>query len=249
MSQVELGKTTPVAAAMDWFAERLGVDGLALEGENGAAVRAACEAAVARAEAEIEAHRVHRGGLRARCAPRGALRSGGDDRLALRLRLARGWALQHLGRMEEVAERAWGGSAGGGVDGRRSTRWRWRSTAAESCGTRWAASPPPRRCSTRRWPASESDPRAVRRAAGADLQHAGQDPPPPEGLHRRRRGRAAGARARSRPERRPRAGRDLPGRLAGRRASQRVHPAPASTPSIPRRCSSGWRITSTSASC
>src|SRR5207245_279252 len=31
----------------------------------------------------------------------GARRSGTDDRLALRLRLARGWALQNLGRMDE----------------------------------------------------------------------------------------------------------------------------------------------------
>jgi tetratricopeptide (TPR) repeat protein len=100
VSQVELGKTRPSPAALDWFAERLGVDRLALAGENIAAVRAACEAAVARAEAEIETHR-YAEALSELESARGALRSGSDDRLALRLRLARGWALQHLGRMEE----------------------------------------------------------------------------------------------------------------------------------------------------
>jgi tetratricopeptide (TPR) repeat protein len=100
VSQVELGKTRPSPAALDWFAERLGVEKLALAGENSAAVRAACEAAVARAEAEIEAHRYSEA-LTELDSARGALRRGDDDRLALRLRLARGWVLQHLGRMEE----------------------------------------------------------------------------------------------------------------------------------------------------
>src|SRR5689334_4036093 len=57
VSQVELGKTRPSAAALEWFGERLGVDPLELAGESSGAVRAACEAAVARAEAAVEAHR------------------------------------------------------------------------------------------------------------------------------------------------------------------------------------------------
>ena len=57
VSQVELGKTKPSDAALAWFAEALGVDRVTLEGESGVSARAACEAAVARAEAEIEAHR------------------------------------------------------------------------------------------------------------------------------------------------------------------------------------------------
>src|SRR5438445_2893169 len=85
VSQVELGKTRPSPAALDWFAECLGVDRLALAGENIAAVRAACEAAVARAEAEIETHR-YTEALSELDSARGALRSGTDDRLALRLR-------------------------------------------------------------------------------------------------------------------------------------------------------------------
>jgi len=101
VSQVELGKTRPSPAALDWFAERLGVDRLALAGENSAAVRAACEAAIARAEAELERHRDAEA-LSELDGARAALRSGDDDRLLLRLLLARGWALQNLGRMDEA---------------------------------------------------------------------------------------------------------------------------------------------------
>src|SRR5690349_15539535 len=60
VSQVELGKTRPSDAALAWFAQRLGVERAALEGDGGASARAACEAGLARAEAEIEAHRYDR---------------------------------------------------------------------------------------------------------------------------------------------------------------------------------------------
>src|SRR3954469_1746352 len=101
VSQVELGKTRPSPAALDWFAERLHVDRLTLAGESTAAGRAACEAAITRAEAEIEAHR-YTEALAELDGARGALRPDGEQRLALRLRLARGWALQNTGRMEEA---------------------------------------------------------------------------------------------------------------------------------------------------
>src|SRR5256885_251408 len=101
VSQVELGKTRPSPAALDWFAERLHVDRLTLAGESTTAVRAACEAAITRAEAEIEAHR-YAEALAELDGARGALRPDGDERLALRLRLARGRALQHLGRMDDA---------------------------------------------------------------------------------------------------------------------------------------------------
>jgi tetratricopeptide (TPR) repeat protein len=101
VSQVELGKTRPSPAALDWFAERLGVDRLSLAGESAHAIRAACEAALTRAEAEIEAHR-YVDALAELDGARGALRPGDDDRLLLRLQLARGWALQNIGRMEEA---------------------------------------------------------------------------------------------------------------------------------------------------
>jgi tetratricopeptide (TPR) repeat protein len=100
VSQVELGKTRPSPAALEWFAERLGVDRLSLAGENTAAVRAACEAALTRAEAEIEAHR-YADALAELDSVRGAPVAD-DRRLSLRLNLARGWALQSLGRMEEA---------------------------------------------------------------------------------------------------------------------------------------------------
>src|SRR5690349_6433790 len=101
VSQVELGKTRPSPAALDWFAERLGVDRMALAGESTAAITAACEAAVTRAEAEIEAHRDAEA-LAELEGVRDALRSPGSERLALRLRLARGWALQNVGRLDDA---------------------------------------------------------------------------------------------------------------------------------------------------
>src|SRR6478752_1004743 len=101
VSQVELGKTRPSPAALDWFAERLGVDRMALAGESTAAIMAACEAAITRAEAEIEAHRDAEA-LAELEGVRDALRSPGSERLALRLRLARGWALQNVGRLEDA---------------------------------------------------------------------------------------------------------------------------------------------------
>src|SRR6185312_14146661 len=94
-------KTRPSPAALDWFAERLGVDRMALAGESTAAIMAACEAAVTRAEAEIEAHRDAEA-LAELEGVRDALRSPGSERLALRLRLARGWALQNVGRLDDA---------------------------------------------------------------------------------------------------------------------------------------------------
>ena len=62
---------------------------------------AACEAAVTRAEAEIEAHRDAEA-LAELDGVRDALRSPGSERLDLRLRLARGWALQNVGRLDDA---------------------------------------------------------------------------------------------------------------------------------------------------
>ena len=105
VSQVELGKTSPSPAAIEWFAQRLGVDRLTIAGESSQAVRAACEAAVTRAEAEIEGHR-YAEALSELDTARGALRRDSADpadrRLALRHAIARGWTLHHLGRMEEA---------------------------------------------------------------------------------------------------------------------------------------------------
>jgi tetratricopeptide (TPR) repeat protein len=103
VSQVELGKTRPSEAALVWFAARLAVDRSALEGEAGPAARAASSAIVARAEASIEARRyaeavseLERVGA--------AVRSSGDPHLAVRHGAALGWAIHHLGRLDDAAQ-------------------------------------------------------------------------------------------------------------------------------------------------
>ena len=63
-------------------------------------MRAACEAAIARAEAEIERHR-YAEALAELDAARGALRPSADRGWRCG-HLARGWALQNLGRMDEA---------------------------------------------------------------------------------------------------------------------------------------------------
>src|SRR5437764_23285 len=91
VSQVELGKTRPSDAALDWFSHRLGVARPDLEGEALAAVQAAAEAAVVRAEAAIEAGR-HADALAEldELGPAGARPQ--DPRLGPRLALAPGCA-------------------------------------------------------------------------------------------------------------------------------------------------------------
>jgi len=117
VSQVELGKTRLSSAALHWFAERLGVDPLELAGESTAVVRAACEAAVARAEAEIEATR-YAEALAELDGVKHALASAADERLAIRHQLARGWVLHHLGRLDEsLAELAAASVATGDLAG------------------------------------------------------------------------------------------------------------------------------------
>src|SRR5690348_12135540 len=101
VSQVELGKTRPSEAALVWFAARLGVDRVALEGHGGPSERAACEARLARAEAEIEGHRYDRA-LAELEALAGPVARTDDARIALRHAQARGWALHQVGMMEEA---------------------------------------------------------------------------------------------------------------------------------------------------
>jgi transcriptional regulator with XRE-family HTH domain len=57
LSQIERGKTRPTMETLDWLAGRLGVDSGYLESGVGAVERGRIEAALARAEALIEAHR------------------------------------------------------------------------------------------------------------------------------------------------------------------------------------------------
>jgi tetratricopeptide (TPR) repeat protein len=103
VSQVELGKTKPSAAAMAWLAERLGVERTALEGDGGPSARAACEVVVARAEAAVEARRYAEAVDELRRV-RSGVESSADELLALRHGMALGWALHHLGRLEEAAD-------------------------------------------------------------------------------------------------------------------------------------------------
>jgi tetratricopeptide (TPR) repeat protein len=101
VSQVELGKTRPSEAALVWFAARLGVDRIALEGHGGPSERAACEARLARAEAEVEGHRYDRA-LAELDALAGPVARTDDARIALRHAQARGWALHQVGLMDEA---------------------------------------------------------------------------------------------------------------------------------------------------
>ena len=102
VSQVELGKTRPSAAAIAWFTARLAVDRSALEGEAGPAAVAASAAVVARAEASVEARRYPEAVADLERV-QGAVRSSGDAHLALRHGVALGWALHHLGRLDDAA--------------------------------------------------------------------------------------------------------------------------------------------------
>jgi tetratricopeptide (TPR) repeat protein len=103
VSQVELGKSPPSAAALEWFGLRLGVDPTQLEGDAGPAAVAAAEAALGRAEAAIEAGR-HADALATLESVRAQVAHAGDGgRLALRHALAHGWALHHLGQLQEAA--------------------------------------------------------------------------------------------------------------------------------------------------
>jgi tetratricopeptide (TPR) repeat protein len=98
VSQVELGKSHPSAAAIEWFSARLGIARTELEGDAGPAAVAATEAALVRAEAAIEAHRYDDA-----LASLEVVRPGRGGGLEFRHALAHGWALHHLGRLPEAA--------------------------------------------------------------------------------------------------------------------------------------------------
>jgi tetratricopeptide (TPR) repeat protein len=102
VSQVELGKTNPSGAAMEWFAARLDVERSAIEGAAGPAAVAETAAVVARAEASVEARRFAEAvGELTRV--KGAVEAARDPHLTLRHGMTLGWAIHHLGRLEEAA--------------------------------------------------------------------------------------------------------------------------------------------------
>ena len=198
VSQVELGKTKPSDAALAWFAERwasIAVD--ARRGERSLRPRGLRSWARAGGGGDRGASRRPR---RWRSSPqlddrRRAQRRRPAASCATRRRA--GWALHHLGLMPE-ALRALAAARGIAEQLTAGRPRRRRSTGSGSCATRWAAWPRRSRCWTRRCGSPSSGRRPVGRAARTDLQRARQDPPPPEGFHRRLRGRPAGARARAR---------------------------------------------------
>ena len=87
---------------MTWFADRLGVERQSLEGDAGPAAQAEFAAVVARAEASVEARR-HTEAVDELTRIRRAVASAADPHLALRHGMTLGWALQHLGRLDEAA--------------------------------------------------------------------------------------------------------------------------------------------------
>ena len=174
--------------------------------------------------------------------------AGDGGRLALRHALAHGWALHHLGQLPGGG----GGArprprilaeAGGDLD-RAVALYRLGVVRFKmgSHATAVAALDEALRC-------ADGGGRAVRCAAGADPEHARQDPPPPEGLHRGIRGRDGGARARARARRRPGARRDVPRRIAGRRAAARVRAGPRLRRALEGALRARRPTTSTSAGC
>jgi tetratricopeptide (TPR) repeat protein len=102
VSQVELGKTKPSEAAIVWLAARLGVERTALEGDARSSAGAECDAVVARAEASVEARRYPEA-VESLARVQRAVESSGDPHLALRHGMALGWALHHVGRLDESA--------------------------------------------------------------------------------------------------------------------------------------------------
>ena len=113
LSQIERGKTRPTAETLEWLAARLAVDPAYLESGVSAEERSRVEAALARAEALLEAHQYD--DARAELARgRDAVARTGASELELRSLLADSWAsiqqgeIQHalglLVRARELAE-------------------------------------------------------------------------------------------------------------------------------------------------
>lgn len=99
VSQIERGKTRPTLQTIAWLANRLGTDPDFLQRGISSGSRERSEAAVARAEAAIEAHDY----ANAVGALDGVLESLGEGApdVTLRVLLARSWALMYLGSLQE----------------------------------------------------------------------------------------------------------------------------------------------------
>jgi tetratricopeptide (TPR) repeat protein len=100
VSQIERGKTRPTAATLEWIAERLGVDVSYLETGQTWSEYTAVEAAVARAEAAVEAQRYDEalGAL-------GAIKFSPDaPELEYRALLAQSWAQLYFGDVQAALD-------------------------------------------------------------------------------------------------------------------------------------------------
>jgi tetratricopeptide (TPR) repeat protein len=100
VSQIERGKTRPSADTLAWLATRLGVDAGYLVRGISSTDEAAFEAALARAEALVEAKRYEEAAAEFE-AVRVAVRGSVAD-LELRATAGQGWALAGVGRVQEA---------------------------------------------------------------------------------------------------------------------------------------------------
>src|SRR3954453_5382121 len=99
VSQIERGKTRPTTETLEWLAERLGADPAYLTGGVGAEQRGLVEAALARAEALLEATH-YLAAAKEFEAGRAAVAATGAPDLELRSLLGHTWALIREGQMQ-----------------------------------------------------------------------------------------------------------------------------------------------------
>ncbi len=103
ISQIERGKTRPTRETTDWLAVRLGVDRAYLESGVAADVRNRVEAALARAEALLEARRYDEAAESFREA-RNDVAATGVAELEVRCLSGAAWALSERGELREALE-------------------------------------------------------------------------------------------------------------------------------------------------
>lgn len=96
ISQIERGKTRPTAETVEWLAARLGVSPVFLAMGVSADVRSRLEAALARGEALVEAHRFSEA-VEIFAGARSELDGSGPVELEVRAQAGEAWALMELG--------------------------------------------------------------------------------------------------------------------------------------------------------
>ena len=101
VSQIERGKTRPTPATLEWLARRLGVDPGFLATGVASDERARVEAALARAEALIEAHRFDEAATEFRSARRAGVTEAAPE-LRVRALSGEAWALVEQGEVRDA---------------------------------------------------------------------------------------------------------------------------------------------------